>query len=315
MTTLVTGGAGFIGSHLSEKLLKEGYKVICLDNFANNYDPAIKKNNIKKALQNDNYTLIKGDILDKEKLEEVFEKYEINKIVHLAALAGVRTSLKNPQEYIDVDIKGTVNLLEKAQQHNIENFVFASSSSVYGDNKKTPFKETHNTNNQVSPYAAAKKCAEIYCHTYHKLYNIPISVLRFFTVYGPRQRPEMAIHKFTRRIMNNESVPMFGDGSSERDYTYISDIVNGILLSLKNPSPFEIFNLGNSKKIKLKNLIKLIEEKTNKKANIKKLPFQKGDVSVTYADISKSKKILGYEPKVSIEEGIEKFVDWYKKKF
>lgn len=310
---LVTGGAGFIGSHLSEKLLSQGKKVVCLDNFNNFYSPQVKKENIKKAQKNKNYILIKGDILNEKLLDKIFSQYNIQKIVHLAALAGVRPSLASPQDYIETDIIGTVNLLQQARKYNIEQFIFASSSSVYGTNKKIPFKEKHPTENQISPYACAKKAAEIYCKTYHRLYNLPVTILRYFTVYGPRQRPEMAIHKFTRLILKDKEIPMYGDGTSERDYTYIDDALQGTTAAIERKFDFEIFNIGNSQTTELRKLISIIEKETGKKANIKKLPPQPGDVPLTYADISKAKKMLGYNPKVSIEQGVGKFVNWYKK--
>jgi len=311
---LVTGGAGVIGSHLCEKLLENDYKVICLDNFNNYYDPRIKEDNIAESLKNKNFALVKGDILDKESLENIFSKDNIHKIVHLAAIAGVRPSLMKPQKYIDVDIKGTVNLLEMAKEYRIKQFIFGSSSSIYGINSKIPFSEEGMADLQISPYATAKRCAELYCATYHYLYGIPVTILRIFTVYGPRQRPDMAIHKFSRLISQGKSISMFGDGKSERDYTYIDDIVNGILKSMHKICKFEIFNLGNSKTIKLRELIKLIADRFEVKPKIQQFPVQLGDVPITYADISKTKRMLGYKPSTPIEEGIEKFVKWYLKK-
>ena len=312
--TLVTGGAGFIGSHLCEKLLENDYNVICLDNFNDYYDPRIKKDNIANSLKSKNFTLVKGDILDKECLENIFSKNNIHKIVHLAAIAGVRPSLMNPQEYVDVDIKGTVNLLEVAKKYRVEQFIFGSSSSVYGINSKIPFTEEDRIDLQISPYATAKRCAELYCATYHYLYRIPVTILRFFTVYGPRQRPDMAIHKFTRLMSQGKSISMFGDGKSERDYTYIDDIVDGILKAIQKTYKFEIFNLGNSKTIKLRNLINYIEDKLKNRAKIEQLPRQPGDVPITCADTSRAKRMLGYNPLTSIEEGIENFVKWYLEK-
>lgn len=320
---LITGGAGFIGSHLCERLLKEGYIVTCLDNFNDFYNPEIKEENISKAKEHSNYTLIRGDILDKDLLHKIFggemepltpntQDLKPKKVVHLAAIAGVRASIADPQEYVDVDIKGTLNLLEIAKEYDIEQFIFASSSSVYGMNKKVPFSEDDSVNNQASPYAAAKRSAELFCKTYNHLYNIPITVLRFFTVYGPRQRPDMAIHKFTRLMMEGKPIPMYGDGSSERDYTYIDDCIDGIMKALENPFDFQIFNLGNSTTIKLKDLIDLIAEKLGIEPKIEQLPDQPGDVPITYADIKKAKVMLGYTSKTIIEKGIERFIDWYE---
>jgi len=313
-TLLVTGGAGFIGSHLCERLLKMNYNVICLDNFNDYYDPRIKKDNIADSLKNKNFTLVKGDILDKGFLENVFSKYSIDKIIHLAALAGVRPSLIEPQKYIDMDVKGTVNLLEMARKYKIEQFIFGSSSSVYGINFKIPFSEDDRVDLQISPYATAKRAGELYCATYNHLYGIPITILRFFTVYGPRQRPDMAIHKFTKLMSQEKPISMFSDGKSERDYTYIGDIVDGILKAMQKTYKFEIFNLGNSTTIKLRDLINCIEDKLKIRAKIEQLPKQPGDVPITCADISRAKRMLGYKPLTSIEEGIENFVKWYLSK-
>jgi UDP-glucuronate 4-epimerase len=311
-TILVTGGAGFIGSHLAEKLLEYGHKVINLDNFNDFYDPMIKRKNISKGSLSPRYTLVEGDIRDKILLESIFTTFKIDTVVHIAALAGVRKSIENPLEYIDVDIKGTVNLLEHCRIYKVKKFIYASTSSVYGLNP-TPFKEEDNIKTPISPYAAAKQASELFCRTYHTLYGMPIVCLRFFTVYGPRQRPEMAIHYFTRAIDEEKEILVFGDGSSSRDYTYIDDIIKGIVASIHLNCEFEIFNLGNSNPIKLNYLIDLIEKELGKNAYRVYLEMQSGDVEHTYADIKRSKAMLGYEPSVSIEEGIERFVYWYKK--
>ena len=311
---LVTGGAGFIGSHLCEKLLENDYNVICVDSFNDYYDPRIKGDNIADSLKNKNFTLVRGDILDKECLDSIFSKYDIHKVVHLAAIAGVSSSLINPQEYIDVDIKGTVNLLEIVKKYKVDQFIFGSSSSVYGINYKIPFAEEDRIDLQISPYATAKRCAELYCATYHYLYRIPVTILRFFTVYGPRQRPDMAIYKFTKLMSQGESISMFGDGKSERDYTYIDDIVDGIIKAIQKNFKFEIFNLGNSKTIKLRKLIELIAQRLNTDVKIQQFPERAGDVYITYADISRAKRMLEYEPLTSVEEGIENFITWYLKK-
>lgn len=309
-TILVTGGAGFIGSHLCERLLKEGYKVVNLDNFNSYYDPAIKEKNILEALEHEHYKLYRGDILDRPLLEKIYSENRVEGIIHLAAMAGVRNSLSDPLEYVDVDIKGTVNMLQFAKDHGIDKFVFASSSSVYGVNEKAPFAESDPVELQVSPYATAKRAGELYCHTYSHLYHMDISCLRFFTVYGPRQRPEMAIHNFTQKIINGEPITVFGDGHSQRDYTYIEDIIDGIFSAFVNLKGFEIYNLGNSDTIALKDLIAVIEETCEKKAIIDRQSDQKGDVPLTYASIEKSKFRLGYEPKVKIKQGINKFYQW-----
>ena len=313
MKILVTGGAGFIGSSLCDKLIERGDDVINLDNFNNYYDPKIKWQNIQNVIHSPNYKLYVGDIRDPKILSQIFEVEKPEVVVHLAAMAGVRNSLKDPLDYVDVDVKGTVNLLEFSRKYGIEKFVFGSSSSVYGKNTKVPFKEDDPLEGQVSPYAASKRAGEIYCQTYSEMYNMKISCLRFFTVYGPRQRPEEAIHLFTKLISEGKPIPVFGDGTSKRDYTYIDDVVNGIIKAINTDYEFEIFNIGNSETITLENLIKLLESTIGRKAIIDREPFQLGDVQITYADISKAKKILGYEPKTKIEEGVKKFWEWYKK--
>lgn len=311
---LVTGGAGFIGSHLCEKLLDLGYNVVNLDNFNDFYDPKIKRDNIAKAQSNPNYILVEGDIRDRALLETIFNKYNIETLVHLAALAGVRKSISNPMEYVDVDIKGTVNLLEFSRRYKVKKFIFGSSSSVYGTNS-IPFREEDCVNSQISPYAAAKLAGELFCKTYNLLYKIPMICLRFFTVYGPRQRPEMAIHNFTRLISEGREISIYGDGKSSRDYTYIDDIIDGIVAAVNLECNFEIFNLGNSNSIGLNELVNTIEKKIGKLAYKKYLTMQKGDVEHTYADNSKAGRLLGYKPKVGIEDGIDKFIKWYKEQF
>lgn len=314
MYILITGGAGFIGSHLCEKLIDLNHKIICIDNFNNYYNPKIKENNLKNIIDNKNFTLYRLDILNKEKINEIFSAQKINIIIHLAARTGVRPSLSNALLYEAVNVQGTINLLEACKDYGIKKFIFASSSSVYGDNKKVPFSEDDNVDNPVSPYAATKKSGELICYTYHYLYEISILCFRLFTVYGPRQRPEMAIHKFTRHILEEKPIEVFGDGTSSRDYTYIDDIIPGIISSLDKINGYEIINLGNSKPINLLKLINLIEKEVNRKAVIKYADAQPGDVFTTYADIRKAKKMLKYQPETSIEEGIENFIKWYKKK-
>ncbi len=314
MTILVTGGAGFIGSTLCDKLVEGGEKVINLDNFNNYYDPIIKWENIQNVINKPNYKLYVGDTRDPKMLKEIFKNEKPEIVVHLAAMAGVRNSLKDPLEYVDVDVKGTVNLLEFSRKYRIEKFVFGSSSSVYGKNTKVPFKEDDPLEGQVSPYAASKRAGEIYCQTYSEMYNIKVSSLRFFTVYGPRQRPEEAIHLFTKLIDEGKPIPVFGDGTSKRDYTYVDDVVDGIIKAMNADYKFEIFNIGNSETITLSDLIKLIEKTVGKKAIIDRKPFQLGDVQITYADISKAREMLRYNPKTKIEEGIRNFWEWYKNK-
>ena len=310
--TLVTGGAGFIGSHLIDRLLQNGERVVCIDNFDPYYDPQIKRRNISNCLSHETFELIEGDIRNIEALAAIFRKYSIKNLVHLAARAGVRSSIQAPLLYEDVNIKGTLNLLELAREHKVENFTFASSSSVYGINAKVPFSETDDISLTISPYAASKRAGELFCYTYHHLYNIPVTCLRFFTVYGPRQRPEMAIHRFTSLIDRGEEIPLFGDGSSQRDYTYITDTIDGMMSALEWKSGYEVINLGNSHTVELKVIVSLIETNMSKNAKIKSLQTQPGDVPITYADVSKAKRLLGYDPKVNIEKGIQSFVQWYK---
>jgi len=313
MITLITGGAGFIGSNLADGLLSLGKKVICLDNFDDFYDPAIKRRNILSSLSNSSYYLEEVDICRSKQLEAVFKKYPIDIVIHLAARAGVRPSLFNPGLYYNINLIGTLNLLEAMRKNNVRKMIFASSSSVYGNNKKIPYSESDPVDNPISPYAASKKASELLCHTYYHLYGFDIIGLRFFTVYGPRQRPEMAITQFVRKIIKAEPIQLFGDGSSQRDYTYIDDITQGIQASIRNLKGFEIINLGESKTIRLINLIKEIEKLLGKKAIIKWMPNQPGDVDITYSDISKARRLLGYEPCFPLQKGLELFINWYIK--
>ncbi len=312
MRILVTGGAGFIGSHLSEKLLQEGNEVVCVDNFNDYYDPRVKRENLRSAREQANFRLFEEDIRNYDGLEQIFREYPFDAVVHLAARAGVRPSIQQPRLYQDVNIRGTLNLLELARHYHVPKFIFASSSSVYGNNKKVPFSEDDNVDHPISPYAATKKAGELITYTYHHLYGISASCIRFFTVYGPRQRPDMAIHKFTRLIDQGEPIPVFGDGNSRRDYTYISDIVDGLERAIERCEGYEIYNLGDSKTIGLLEMIREIESALGKKADLKFMPAQPGDVDITYADISKARRMLGYEPKVFFEQGIRNFVAWYR---
>lgn len=309
---LITGGAGFIGSHLVKRLLARGNRVICVDNFDPFYPPEIKRKNTECILTNGRFVLVECDIRSKHDLGEIFHTHEIDSVIHLAARAGVRPSISDPLLYQDVNIGGTINLLELSKEYGIKNFIFGSSSSVYGASDKIPFREDDSLGQTVSPYAASKQAGELFCYTYHYLYHIPLTCLRFFTVYGPRQRPDMAIHKFTRLIDQGEEIPLYGDGSSQRDYTYISDIIEGIISALDEKLDFEIINLGNCETTELRCLVSLIEENLGKKAKVRELPVQPGDVPITCADISKAKRLLGYSPKVKTEEGIETFVRWYR---
>jgi len=309
---LITGGAGFIGSHLAEALLREENEVICLDNFNDYYSPEIKRKNIESALQNPSYKLVEGDILDLPLLERLFRDIHIDVVVHLAARAGVRPSLKDPLLYQEVNVKGTNNLLEVARQTGVKKLVVASSSSVYGTNEKVPFSEDDFVDHPISPYAATKKACELICYTYHHLYNLPITCLRFFTVYGPRQRPDMAIHKFTRSIHFGQKITMFGDGKSRRDYTYIDDIIDGICKSIEHCKGYHIYNLGESHTIELRELIDVIASALGKQPNIEVLPLQPGDVPITYADITRAKREIGYDPKVLVRQGVAAFAEWFK---
>jgi len=309
---LVTGGAGFIGSHLVDRLLAKGCRVTVLDDFNDYYDPRIKRANVAPHLKHPRYALVEGDIRDRAILAKIFSEGGFDLVVHLAARAGVRPSLTQAPLYCDVNVVGTSLLLEAAAKCGIKKFVFASSSSVYGDNEKVPFSETDAVDNPVSPYAATKRAAELVCYAYHHLFKMDISCVRFFTVYGPRQRPEMAIHKFTRLISDGKPVPMFGDGGTERDYTYIDDIIDGVIAIIERHRGCEIYNLGDSNPIPLARLVELIEQALGKKALIKREPPQPGDVQRTFADIAKARRMLGYEPRVPIEEGIQRFVRWYE---
>lgn len=333
-TYLITGAAGFIGSNLTKRILESGNRVINIDNFNDYYDESIKINNvlqsvgsvnscnniadIKSVVDSENYSLEVIDIRDMDNIKGVFSENKIDAVIHLAAMAGVRPSIADPMLYQDVNIKGTMNILECCREFEVKKFVMASSSSVYGNNKKVPFSETDVVDFAISPYAATKKSCEVIGHTYHHLYNIDMAMLRFFTVYGPGQRPDLAIHKFTRMIEEGIEIPFYGDGTAKRDYTYIEDIVDGILRSCNyvesNNNVYEIFNLGESQTITLTEMVSTIEEALGKKARINRLPMQPGDVNITYADVTKAKEMLGYNPTTVFKYGIEKFVEWYRSK-
>lgn len=307
---LVTGGAGFIGSHLCEALLARGAEVISLDNFSDNYPPALKKRNISGLLKAAGFTSYHGDIRDYSLLEKINRRREVTDIVHLAALAGVRKSLQDPLEYVDVDIKGTVNILEFAARHRIKRFIFASSSSVYGAGP-LPFRETDRADRPVSPYAAAKRAGELFCRVYHELYRIPVACLRFFTVYGPRQRPDMAVNFLTRLIARGQKAPVYGYGEVKRDFTYISDVVDGIIRTLLVPLSYDLFNLGSAEATSVNRLVELISKELGKKPVLVPSPLPPGDTPATLADLSHSRRVLGYTPKVSLAEGIKRFIAWF----
>ncbi len=309
---LVTGGAGFIGSHLMDRLAGQGRAAVCLDNFNDFYDPRLKRENMSGFVDKPDVEVVEGDIRDMDLLEKVFSEMRPTQVVHLAAMAGVRPSLENPRLYQDVNGMGTLNLLEMSRRYEVEHFVFGSSSSVYGLNSKVPFSPDDPVNCPISPYAATKLANELVCRTYSHLYGLKTTCLRFFTVYGPRQRPDLAIRKFTTLIDRGEHLPVYGDGTFKRDYTYIDDIMDGVLKALDMRFDFEIFNLGESRTTETIQLVRLIEEALGKRADVEHLPVQSGDMPITFADIEKSKRVLGYDPKVEIEEGIPLFVDWFR---
>ncbi len=311
MKVLITGAAGFIGSHLSERLLSDGWEVVGFDNFDDFYDPAVKRENLTACLADEKFSLVEGDIRDRQSVSTVCSA-GIDVIVHLAAKAGVRPSIEDPIGYQDVNINGTVVMLEAAREFAINKFIFASSSSVYGNNEKVPFAETDNVDRPISPYAATKKAGELICHTYSHLFNIDMTCLRFFTVYGPRQRPDLAIHKFASLIEDQKPIPVFGDGSMERDFTYINDIINGVTSAIDRCKGYHIYNLGESRPVRLDHLIAEIEKALGKKAVIERFSVPPGDVKVTYADVTKAIKELGYEPKTELNIGLKAFVDWLR---
>ncbi len=308
---LVTGGAGFIGSHLVDRLLARGEDVVVVDDFNDFYDPGIKRSNIREHLKSPGYRLVEADIRDTAAMTRLFDSHPIEKIVHLAARAGVRPSLEQPLLYEDVNVRGTINLLELAKQYNVKQMVFASSSSVYGAITRVPFSEEERIDRTISPYAATKYAAELMCHTYHHLYGLPVTCLRLFTAYGPRQRPDLAIHKFARLLYQGKPIPFFGDGSTARDYTYIDDIIQGLVAAIDRPFPFEVFNLGESQTVRLSELVHLLERLTGRTAILQKMPPQPGDVDITCADISKADRLLGYKPTTPIEAGLASFLSWF----
>lgn len=306
---LITGAAGFIGSNLALTMLKQGFTVSGVDNFDNFYDPEIKRNTIRKLALYPGFKLYEGDIRDRELLDRIFATEKPELVIHLAARAGVRPSIEQPELYYDVNVTGTLVLLEAMRRAGIKNMLFASSSSVYGNNKKVPFSESDPVDNPISPYAATKKAGELLCYTYHHLYDFNIFCLRFFTVYGPGQRPEMAIQQFGRKITKESPITLFGDGTTRRDYTFVDDIVAGILASAEHLNGYEILNLGNSDTITLIDLVHDIEETLGKKAIIEWKPMQPGDVEITYADISKARKLINYKPDYPVKKGLKRMFE------
>jgi UDP-glucuronate 4-epimerase len=314
---LVTGGAGFIGSHLTQRLLARGDRVTAFDDFNDYYDPARKWENVNLIVDGphaDRYCLVEGDIRDEAAVDRLYAEGSFDAVVHLAARAGVRPSLREPILYEDVNCIGTLRLLEAARRHGPDLFLFGSSSSVYGINEKVPFAEDDAVDQPISPYATTKRAGELLCYNYHHLYGFRTACLRFFTVFGPRQRPEMAIHKFTDLIARGETIPLYGDGGSRRDYTYVDDIVDGLVAALDLAPGFEILNLGGADTTSLRDLVGWIGGELAVEPRIDYLPAQPGDVPITYADVSKAARLLGYSPKVPIREGLRRFVSWYRER-
>jgi UDP-glucuronate 4-epimerase len=311
---LITGGAGFIGSHLVDHLMAEGdWQITIIDDFNNFYDPSIKRANIKRHLARADYRLIEADIRDYDGIRQALGETRFDCIVHLAARAGVRPSLTEPRLYVETNINGTMNLLELARERGTKQFVFGSSSSVYGENKKMPFSEDDPIFNPISPYAATKAAGELICHTYSHLYGMRIVCLRFFTVYGARQRPDLAIYKFAKLISSGQAIPVFGDGTTRRDYTYIDDIIAGVRAAIDyEQSNYEVINLGESRTVELRELISLLEQALGQTAQVDRQPMQPGDVPQTFADIGKARRLLNYNPQTQIEEGIKRFVEWFR---
>ena len=312
MKALITGAAGFIGSHLCERLLADGWTVVGVDNFDDYYDPQIKRQNISECVENKNFQLIKADIRDGDVMGKIISQ-DVEIMVHLAAMAGVRPSIAQPLLYANVNINGTMVLLELAKKREVNKFIFGSSSSVYGNNEKVPFSEDDNVDFPISPYAATKKAGELICHTYNHLYDMSITCLRFFTVYGPRQRPDLAIHKFAKLIEQNKPIPVYGDGTMMRDFTYIDDIIDGIVAAMDRCGGFNIYNLGESEPITVNDLIAEIEKALGKKAVREYIPPQPGDVERTYADLTKATRELGYNPSTSIQAGLKQFTTWLRR--
>jgi UDP-glucuronate 4-epimerase len=314
MNFLVTGGAGFIGSHVCERLLRDGHNVWAFDDLNSFYDPQFKRRNLREIQSLAKpFEFVHGDITDAAALAEIFSSVKFDQVIHLAARAGVRPSLEQPALYQRVNVEGTVNLLEAARKSGVKKIIIASSSSVYGTNSKVPFSESDPIFSAISPYAASKLACESLGHVYHHIYKMDVAMLRFFTVYGPRQRPDLAIYKFAKLISAGKPIPVFGDGGTARDYTFVSDTLDGIIACTQREFGFEIFNLGESQTVKLSRLIELLENALGKKAAIDRQPMQPGDVPITFADISKAREKLGYDPQVKIEAGIKLFADWFRK--
>lgn len=312
MQILVTGAAGFIGYHVSKALLERGDEVVGFDNLNDYYDPALKEERLRLLSDSDRFTFIRADLSDLNAVHRLFEEHKIDKICHLAAQAGVRYSLTHPHAYVQSNLVGFVNLIEEAKRAGVKDFIYASSSSVYGKNKKVPFSVEDNVDHPISLYAASKKSNELIAHVYHHLYGMNCTGLRFFTVYGPYGRPDMALFLFTKAILEGKPINVFNHGKMKRDFTYIDDIVDGVIASLDKAYPYEIFNLGNNNTVELEYFISCIEKELGKKAQREDLPMQPGDVVATYAEIDAAHEKLGFEPRVTIEQGVKQFIDWYK---
>ncbi len=311
MRALVTGGAGFIGSHLVERLIELGHEVVCLDSFDDYYDPRLKRSNLASVLGSSHFRLVEGSILDDAVVGPLFaDSFDV--VVHLAARPGVRRSIREPGAYERINVQGTINLLELSRRHTVHHFVFASSSSVYGLTRTIPFREDDGHLSPVSPYGASKLAAEHFCHAFHHLYGLPVTCLRFFTVYGPRQRPDMAIHRFTRLIEEGKPIPIYGDGTTRRDYTYVDDIIDGIVRAIERPNRYQIYNLGTYETVTLRGLIANIEGALHKTAAILPQPDQAGDLPITYASIDRAAQKLGYTPRIKIDEGVRMFATWFR---
>ena len=313
MNFLVTGGVGFIGSHVCERLLEAGHAVCALDDLNDFYDPAIKQSTLRELQSRaQSFSFVHADITNRGELDEIFGSMAFDQIIHLAARAGVRPSLENPALYQRVNVEGTVNVLEAARERGVKKITIASSSSVYGVNSKVPFSEADPIFSAISPYAASKLGCEALGHVYHHVYGMDVCMLRFFTVYGPRQRPDLAIHKFARLMQSGQPIPVFGDGSTSRDYTYVDDTVDGVIAATEKEFGYEIINLGESQTVELDRLIELLEQAMGVKAEINRQPAQPGDVPITFANIEKAQRLLGYNPQVKIEDGIPRFIEWFR---
>lgn len=313
MNFLVTGGVGFIGSHVCERLLEAGHAVCALDDLNDFYDPAIKQSTLRELQSRaQSFSFVHADITNRGELDEIFGSMAFDQIIHLAARAGVRPSLENPALYQRVNVEGTVNVLEAARERGVKKITIASSSSVYGVNSKVPFSEADPIFNAISPYAASKLGCEALGHVYHHVHGMDVCMLRFFTVYGPRQRPDLAIHKFARLMQSGQPIPVFGDGNTSRDYTYVDDTVDGVIAATEKEFGYEIINLGESQTVELDRLIELLEQAMGVKAEINRQPAQPGDVPITFANIEKAQRLLGYNPQVKIEDGIPRFIEWFR---